>query len=255
MIAFRNQSRVNRTAANLRDIEAASVIRDFDDDLAARLIGGNADRALRGLAGLEALLWRFEPVIRRISHHVRKWIADDVEHLPGKLGLGPVHLEFDVFPEFVAEIADDARQLGPGVADRLHAGLHDPFLQFGGDIREPLERPLEFAFRMPANDFEQLVAREHQFRNHGHQAFDGIDRYAQRLVAGRPRIGMAAFAGAAVGFAVFRFLVARSRCIAERPLEIVQGNLARTKLTLEYLRRKRADRHLAGGGGGSGAAV
>ena len=36
------------------------------------------------------------------------------------------------------EVAHDARQFAPDVADRLHAGLHHAFLQLGGDQVEPL---------------------------------------------------------------------------------------------------------------------
>ena len=37
-------------------------------------------------------------------------------------------------------VADDARQLLPRISHRLQAGFHHPFLQFGGDVRQPLQR-------------------------------------------------------------------------------------------------------------------
>ena len=70
-------------------------------------------------------------------------IFDAFEHLAVQLGVGAVHLKLDVLAEFGAEIAHDARQLLPGVPDRLHARAHDTVLQLGGDIGEPLQRHLE----------------------------------------------------------------------------------------------------------------
>ncbi len=85
-----------------------------------------------------------QAVIGGVAHHVRQRILDQFEHLTIEFGLGAVHLEFDLLAEFGGEVAHDARQLLPGVADRLHARLHDAFLQFGGDVGEPLQRHLEF---------------------------------------------------------------------------------------------------------------
>ena len=86
-------------------------------------------------------------------------------------------------PSSVREIAHDARQLLPGIADRLHARLHHAFLQLGGDVGQPLQRRLEFGILVPAHDLEQLVAREHQLRDHGHQLLERVDGDADRLVA------------------------------------------------------------------------
>ena len=164
-------------------VETAAVVGDLDDDVAAFVIGGQPDVAVLGFAGGAPLGRRLEAVIGRIAHHVRERILDQVEHLAVELGLGAVHFEFDLLAEFVGEIAHDARQLLPGIADRLHARLHDAFLQLGGDVREPLQRRLEFGIVVAAHDLEQLVARQHQLRHHGHQLFERIDGDADRLVA------------------------------------------------------------------------
>ena len=74
---------------------------------------------------------------------MRQRILDQVEHLPVEFGVGAVHLQLDLLAEFAGEVADDARQLLPGIADRLHPRLHDAFLQLGGDVGEPLQRHLE----------------------------------------------------------------------------------------------------------------
>ena len=85
---------------------------------------------------------------------MRERILDQLEHLAVELGLGAVHLQLDLLAELGGEIAHDARQLLPGVADRLHARLHHAFLQLGGDVGEPLQRRLEFGILVPAHDFQ-----------------------------------------------------------------------------------------------------
>ncbi len=87
-------------------------------------------------------------------------------------------------PSSLRQIAHDARQLLPGVADRLHARLHDAFLQLGGDVGQPLQRRLEFGILVAAHDLEQLVAGQHQLGHHGHQLFERIDGDADRLAGG-----------------------------------------------------------------------
>ena len=51
----------------------------------------------------------------------------------------PCSIELDLLAELAREVAHQARQLVPGVADRLHARLHHAFLQLGGDLRQALQ--------------------------------------------------------------------------------------------------------------------
>ena len=148
------------------------------------MIGGEADRALLGLAGGDAIGARLEAVVGRVAHHVGERVLDALQHLAVELGVGAVHLELDVLAELGREIAHDARQLLPGIADRLHARLHDAFLQLGGDVGEPLQRHLEIGIVVPAHDVEKLIARQHQLRNHRHQVFERVEVDADRLLRG-----------------------------------------------------------------------
>jgi hypothetical protein len=56
-------------------------------------------------------------------------IFDQFQHLPVELGVRPKHGQLDLFVHLMCQVADQPGQLVPGVPDRLHAGLHDPFLQ------------------------------------------------------------------------------------------------------------------------------
>ena len=129
------------------DVEAAAVVGDADDDVAALVIGGQADDALLRLAGGDPVGARLQAVIGGVAHHVGERVLDPLQHLAVELGVGAVHLKLDVLAELGRQIAHDARQLLPGVADRLHARAHDAVLQLGGDIGEPLQRHLEFGIR------------------------------------------------------------------------------------------------------------
>ena len=224
----------------------------------AFVIGGEADRALLGLAGGAALLGRLEPVIRRVAHHVGERVLDQIEHLAVELGVGAVHFELDVLAELGRKIADDARQLLPGIADRLHARLHHAFLQLGGDVREPLQRHLEFGVLVAPRDLEQLVAREHQLGNHGHQLFQRVHVHADRLV-GDLRLVLVVFLEAlalglgllVLGLRRFGFRLFDDRRhfhfgFAERALKLVERDFARAQRALQRLRHQRADRVLRG---------
>jgi hypothetical protein len=59
--------------------------------------------------------------------------------------------------------------------------LHDAFLQLGGDARKPLQRRLELGILVPAHDLEQLIARQHQLGDHGHQMLERVDMHVDRL--------------------------------------------------------------------------
>src|SRR5229473_3312191 len=154
------------TMASVRGIlmvtlEPAAIVGDADDDVAAFMIGRQANGALLGLAGGSALGRRLQAVIGRVAHHMGQGILDQVEHL---------------------EVEHDSRQLLPGIADRLHPRLHDTFLQLGGDVRQPLQRHLEFGILVAPGDLQELIAGQNQLRHHRHQMFQRIHIDPDRLV-------------------------------------------------------------------------
>ena len=109
-------------------------------------------------------------MVRRITHHVRQRVLDEIENLTIQFRVGAVHLKLDPLAQFTRQIANDARQFLPRISDRLHPRLHDAFLQFGGYVGQALQRHLEFVVLVAAADFEQLIASQHEFRHHGHQS-------------------------------------------------------------------------------------
>ena len=196
---FRDQAAGDRLDSDPRGVEAAPVVGDLDDDVTAFVPGGEPDRPSLGLAGGAPLGRHLEAVVGRVADHVDQRILDEIEHLAVELGLGALHLELDRLAKLGGQVAHDPRQLLPRIADRLHARLHDAFLQLGGDVGEALQRRLEFGILVPAADVEQLIAREHQLRDHGHQMFERVDMHADRLVRD---LAVGALFVAAVGVAV-----------------------------------------------------
>ena len=79
------------------------------------------------------------------------------------------------------EVTHDARQLLPRIPDRLHARLHHFLLDLGRDARQALQRHVELRIVVPAENFEQLIARKHQLGNHGHELVERVDAHPDRL--------------------------------------------------------------------------
>ena len=181
-LGFGRESLGERRRLDPRGVEAATVVGDLDHDVAALVAGRQPDRATLRLAGGAALGRRLEAMIGGIAHHVDQRIADEVEHLPVELGLVTLHLDVDWLAQFGRQIAHDPRQLLPSVADRLHPRLQNAFLQFGGDVRQPLQRSVEFRILMPPPDLDELIARQHELGNHRHQSFERIEIDADRAI-------------------------------------------------------------------------
>ena len=115
-------------------VEAAAVVGDRQGDVAPLLRRRDPDAAARRLARLDALRRLLDAVVGGVADHVQQRVLDQLQELAVDLGLSAGHLELDVLAQLLAEVADEARQLGPGVADGLHARLHDAFLQLGRDM-------------------------------------------------------------------------------------------------------------------------
>ena len=62
-------------------VEPATVVGNADDDVAAFMIGRQADGTLLGFACGRPLGRGLQPVIGGVAHHMGEWILDQVEHL------------------------------------------------------------------------------------------------------------------------------------------------------------------------------
>ena len=198
-------------------------------------------RPRSGLPGSAALVRPLQAVVGGIAHHVGERVLDQVEHLAVELGFGALHVEVDLLAELGGKIAHDARKFLPGVADRLHARLHHAFLQLGGDVGEALQRRLEFGILVAADDFQKLVAGEHQLGNHGHQLFEGIDGDADRLVGASAAVVVGWFWRSLGGLCRERFDGGWRKARSRSSSAVFAG----TQRTFQHLRHQRADGLLA----------
>ena len=213
-LGLRRKPGLQGLAADLLGAQAASIVGDLDDDIAALLIGAELDPPGLRLAGRDPCGRGFEPVIGRVADHVGERVLDQLKHLPVELRLAAGHVELDLLVELERKLAHQPRQLLPGIGDRLHAGLHDALLQLGGDAGQALQRSLELAVAGVAHEIEQLIAGEHELAHRGHQMLERVDAHPHglaarlRVDAGRFRV---AFAGAGTARPPCRVQAPRAR--------------------------------------------
>jgi len=127
------------------------------------MIGVQRDRPSFRFTGSDPIFDLFNAVIRRVAYHMRQRILDDLQNLTVEFRFRADHLQIDLFTEFQRKIPNNPRQLGPSVPDRLHAGLHDPFLQFRCHMTKALQRRIELAIALRAEDLQQLIPRQYEF--------------------------------------------------------------------------------------------
>ncbi len=96
-----------------------------------------------------------------------------------------MHLHANLFAAGSRKIPHDPRELAPDITDRLHAGLHHPFLQFGGDQVQPLTGAEQFAIAQRAGELQDLVASEDQLADPRHQLVEEGHVDADRAVGSR----------------------------------------------------------------------
>jgi hypothetical protein len=129
------QSVLQDLRPDLVERQAAAVVRDLDDDVATLVVRVQRDMAGFRFAGGTPLSPALQSVVTAIAHHVRQRVLDQLQHLPVQLGVRAEHREFDLLVHFTGQVADQARQLVPGVTDRLHARL--PIIDLAVSRRAP----------------------------------------------------------------------------------------------------------------------
>ena len=138
-LSFGRKTLGQHLGANLLHRQAAAIITDLDDDMPALMIGIQQNAPGFGLARCATIRRAFQPMIPAIAYHMRERILDQFQHLAVQFGIGAAHLKINFLAQFIGQIAHQPRQLRPGITNRLHARLHHAFLQFGSDVRQPLQ--------------------------------------------------------------------------------------------------------------------
>ena len=85
-------------------------------------------------------------------------------------------------PQATARSRTTRGKLAPDVADRLHARLHDVDLQLGGQQVQPLHRAQEGGVLLGGAELHDLVPRQHQLADQGHELVEQADVHADGAV-------------------------------------------------------------------------
>ena len=180
-----DEAALKRLGADAVDVDAGAVIGHLDDYLAALMERAQEQASFGGLAGGEALLRQLDTMIDRVAHDVGQGIADRLDEGLVELGLLTLHLDAHLLAACEREVADDTREFVPDVADGLHPGLHDPFLQFGGDQVEALRGAEEAGFLLAQRKLQNLIADQHQLADQVHHLVEQIHVDADAALGGR----------------------------------------------------------------------
>ncbi len=135
-----DQPALDRAATDLGRVDAAPVVADVDDDVAAGVAGGDLERAGRRLARRGAVVGRLEAVVERVADEVDERVAEGLDDGAVELGVLADELELDVLAELGRQVADEAREAHEDGVDRDHPDLHDHRLQGLRGARELLHR-------------------------------------------------------------------------------------------------------------------
>jgi hypothetical protein len=179
----RDQAFFDSLAANSVAVEAAAVVGNLDDDLAAFVVRAQQQAPFGGLADRDASLGLLDAVVDGIAHNVRQRIFDGFDDRLVELGFFAFHLDAHLFAAHRRDVAHRAREFAPNVADRLHARFHHAFLQLRGDEVESLARREQAGVLGGVRKLQNLVAREDEFSDQIHQFVEQGDVDANRAFA------------------------------------------------------------------------
>ena len=101
-------------------------------------------------------------MIRGVSHEVRQWITDGLDHGLIQFGFLAGQNQMNLLAGFAGEIADQARESAKGIPDRNHTNAHHTFLNLACYARAAPRVPAGRA----AGSFESgTQITEHGLRN------------------------------------------------------------------------------------------
>ena len=158
------------------EVEPTSVVGDLDGDVARLVRCRNANAPPGGLARGLAVVCAFDAVIGAVADDMHQGDAQDLDQLTVEFRVRTFDDQIYFLAKLDREITDQPRQAGEQFFNRLHAHLHHAILQIGRDGRQSLQRDGQIFVVVASCDLDELVAGEHQFGNHPHDALDGVDR-------------------------------------------------------------------------------
>ncbi len=174
------QAALHGLLANLREVDAAAIVANFDDDLRALVIRVEINRAARGFAGGDAVFGAFDAVIDGVAHDVHQRLGERVENALVEIGVLAGEVESDVFAALLGDVANEARETAEQLLDGHHANLEHAFVQLIENARLKRESVGELgAQRIVLMAFVELGQRavEHRLADDefADEIHDGVD--------------------------------------------------------------------------------
>ena len=152
-------------------VDAASVILQLDDDVAALMVSVEMNGAGFGFAGGSALGRGFQAMIKGVAHHVDQGIANLLDDGAVEFGVFTADGKMDFFPKTVGEIARETFHFLEGLFDGNHAQRHGGVLQLLRDARQlddiAVQRRTFDAEH--AGRLDELALHNHEFAHHIHE--------------------------------------------------------------------------------------
>ena len=109
-------------------------------------------------------------MVDRVPNNVRQRILDRFQDRFVEFRVGTFHLDNDFLAATLSQIPDNARKFAPGIPDRLHASLHDPFLQLGRYQVQALRSRNQSRIRCRLAELQDLISCQDEFTYKIHQA-------------------------------------------------------------------------------------
>ena len=182
----REDALFDRSRADLVDRDAASVVRDLDDDRSSLLAGAEADEADDGLAEADARRGRLNAVVDRVAQSVGEWVLDGFEQALVEARFHPGQLDPDDALAGLRQVTNHSGELLEQDADRLHARFHNALAEVRRDgIQAPAE--LGNAGRFEGG-LQDLVAGEDELADQVHHAVQKVHFDADRAFAGSAEV-------------------------------------------------------------------
>ena len=150
-------------------VDTSAVVPDLDIHLSSFVIRAKCQLSLGGLARQNPRVGRLHAVITGVSDEVNQRVLNRLDDGTVEFGLLAFHFQSDLFPEGNRHVAHHAWQRVPDHPDRLHAGLHDPLLQFRGNQIQPLGCGVQCGVVPLGVELQNLVSGQHQFAHQIHE--------------------------------------------------------------------------------------
>ncbi|OIQ82959.1 hypothetical protein GALL_352550 [mine drainage metagenome] len=178
------QPALDRLRRDVTGVDPTTVVGDLDEHLATGVVRTQRQGSLGRLVRGQTLLGGLDAVIDRVAHQVRQRVLDRLEEAAVELGVTADELEVHLPTALRGKVADDPGHLVPHVVDRLHASLHDPLLQLGGDQAQTLRGAQEVDVRGVLREPADLVTRQHELADLTHQPLEQLDVDPDRRLDG-----------------------------------------------------------------------